>query len=190
MFGVVRGAARRWSWEFFFLGAGFMLLETKSIIQFALLWGSTWVVASLTIASVLVMALVANWTVAHVEIRRPRLVGRGPARRCWRSTTSSRWARSRIGSRARRVAGVQRARLQPDLLRGAALRVEHQALEDVTVDYGANLLGAMVGGVAEYLSLLMGFQFLLISWPALLRGRAGDAEADAGARTVKMYRPP
>ena len=33
---------------------------------------------------------------------------------------------------------------------------------DVTVDYGANLLGAMVGGVAEYLSLLMGFQFLLI----------------------------
>jgi hypothetical protein len=33
---------------------------------------------------------------------------------------------------------------------------------DVTVDYGANLLGSMVGGVAEYLSLLMGFQFLLI----------------------------
>ena len=37
-----------------------MLLETKSIIQFALLWGSTWVVASLAIASVLTMALVAN----------------------------------------------------------------------------------------------------------------------------------
>ena len=32
----------------------------------------------------------------------------------------------------------------------------------MTVDYGANLLGAMVGGVAEYLSLLMGFQFLLL----------------------------
>jgi hypothetical protein len=30
------------------------------------------------------------------------------------------------------------------------------------IDYGANLLGAMVGGVAEYLSLLMGFQFLLL----------------------------
>ena len=75
VFGVVRGAVRKWSWEFFFLGAGFMLLETKSIIQFALLWGSTWVVASLTIAAVLVMALLANWTVAHVEIRRPRLVG-------------------------------------------------------------------------------------------------------------------
>ena len=34
--------------------------------------------------------------------------------------------------------------------------------EDLTVDDGASLLGAMVGGVAEYLSLLMGFQFLLL----------------------------
>ena len=32
-------------------------------------------VASLTIAAVLVMALVANWTVARVEIHRPRTVG-------------------------------------------------------------------------------------------------------------------
>ena len=59
---VIRGRWRR-SWSFFLLGAGFMLLETKSIIQFALLWGSTWVVASLAIASVLSMALVANYVV-------------------------------------------------------------------------------------------------------------------------------
>ena len=70
------GRAGTWSWQFFLLGAGFMLLETKSIIQFALLWGSTWVVASLAIASVLSMALVANYVVSKVEIRRPWLVGR------------------------------------------------------------------------------------------------------------------
>jgi hypothetical protein len=29
-------------------------------------------------------------------------------------------------------------------------------------DYGTNLLGAMVGGVAEYLSLVTGFRFLLV----------------------------
>ena len=29
-------------------------------------------------------------------------------------------------------------------------------------DFGANLLGAMVGGVGEYISLLAGYQFLLI----------------------------
>src|SRR5882672_6221230 len=63
--GAAPAGSHRWSWQFFLLGAGFMLLETKSIIQFALLWGSTWVVASLAIASVLTMALVANFIVAH-----------------------------------------------------------------------------------------------------------------------------
>ena len=76
-----RGGRGAWSWQFFLLGAGFMLLETKSIIQFALLWGSTWVVASLAIASVLTMALVANFVVARREITPP--VAR--RRRCsWR----------------------------------------------------------------------------------------------------------
>ena len=63
----VRGdAAAAWSWHFFFLGAGFMLLETKSIVQFALLWGSTWSSASLAIASVLVMALASALVVSRV----------------------------------------------------------------------------------------------------------------------------
>src|SRR5262245_29152507 len=48
--GAPPAGGRKWPWQFFLLGAGFMLLETKSIIQFALLWGSTWVVASLAIA--------------------------------------------------------------------------------------------------------------------------------------------
>ena len=63
-----------WSWHFFFLGAGFMLLETKSIVQFALLWGSTWSSASLAIASVLVMALASALVASRVEIRRRGLI--------------------------------------------------------------------------------------------------------------------
>jgi hypothetical protein len=69
------GRGQGWPWEFFLLGAGFMLLETKAIIQFALLWGSTWVVASMAIAGVLTMALAANFVVSRVEIRRRWLVG-------------------------------------------------------------------------------------------------------------------
>jgi hypothetical protein len=33
---------------------------------------------------------------------------------------------------------------------------------DIPAAYGANLLGAMVGGVAEYLSLVTGFKTLLL----------------------------
>jgi len=161
VFGVVRGAARRWSWEFFFLGAGFMLLETKSIIQFALLWGSTWVVASLTIASVLVMALVANWTVARVEVRRPRLVGAillGLLVVNYFVPIGT----IAIGNRALESLVYSVLVFSPIFCAGLLFGSSIKRSEDVTVDYGANLLGAMVGGVAEYLSLLMGFQFLLV----------------------------
>ncbi|MBE3097732.1 MAG: spermidine synthase, partial [Planctomycetes bacterium] len=161
VFGVVRGAVRKWSWEFFFLGAGFMLLETKSIIQFALLWGSTWVVASLTIASVLVMALVANWAVAHVEIRRPRLVG---AILLALLAVNYLVPVGTIAIESRLVESLVYGLLvfSPIFCAGLLFGSSIKRSEDVTVDYGANLLGAMVGGVAEYLSLLMGFQFLLI----------------------------
>jgi SAM-dependent methyltransferase len=161
VFGVVRGAVRKWSWEFFFLGAGFMLLETKSIIQFALLWGSTWVVASLTIASVLVMALIANWTVAHVEIRRPRLVG---AVLLALVAFNYFVPVGAIAIENRLLESLVYGLLvfSPIFCAGLLFGSSIKRSEDVTVDYGANLLGAMVGGVAEYLSLLMGFQFLLI----------------------------
>jgi hypothetical protein len=161
VFGVVRGAVHKWSWEFFFLGAGFMLLETKSIIQFALLWGSTWVVASLTIASVLAMALAANWTVAHVVVRRPRVVG---AVLVALLAVNYLVPVGTIAIESRLAESLVYSLLvfSPIFCAGLLFGSSIKRSEDVTVDYGANLLGAMVGGVAEYLSLLMGFQFLLL----------------------------
>ena len=46
--------------QMFFLGAGFMLLETKGVVQMALLFGSTWVVNSIVFAAILVMILLSN----------------------------------------------------------------------------------------------------------------------------------
>src|SRR5260370_9601679 len=51
------------SLQMFFLGAGFMLVETKAVVTMALLFGSTWVVNSVVFFAVLVMILVSNqWT--------------------------------------------------------------------------------------------------------------------------------
>ncbi len=41
----------------FFLGAGFMLLETKGVVHLALLFGSTWVVNSIVFFAILVVIL-------------------------------------------------------------------------------------------------------------------------------------
>lgn len=47
-------------WHFFFLGAGFLLLEAQIISKMALLFGTTWVVNSLVISGLLILIVGAN----------------------------------------------------------------------------------------------------------------------------------
>lgn len=148
-------------WHFFFLGAGFMLLETKSIVQFALLWGSTWSSASLAIASVLAMALASAVVASRVEIRRRWVIAAALvgliALNYWlpvgRVSFSSRVAESMFyGALV----------FSPVLCAGLLFSSSFRRSSSTAGDFGANLLGAMVGGVGEYLSLLTGYRFLLI----------------------------
>src|SRR5438105_6861786 len=57
----------------FFLGAGFMLLETKSVVHMALLFGATWIVNSIVFAAILVMILLANLFVIAAKPRNLRV---------------------------------------------------------------------------------------------------------------------
>ncbi len=54
------GGRIRFDTRMFFLGAAFMLLETKAIVQLALLFGSTWFVNSMVFFVALVLVLLAN----------------------------------------------------------------------------------------------------------------------------------
>ncbi len=54
----------------FFLGAGFLLVETKSVTEMSLLFGSTWTVNLLVFSSILVMVLAANLWVMRRPIAR------------------------------------------------------------------------------------------------------------------------
>ena len=160
VFWALRGQAGAWTWEFFFLGAGFMLLETKAIIQFALLWGSTWVVASLAIAAVLTMALVANFVVSRVEIRRPWLVG-GVLIALLALNAAIPVGRIAFESRAAESVFYALLMFSPIFCAGLLFGSAIKRSTSLPRDYGTNLLGAMVGGVAEYLSLVTGFGLLL-----------------------------
>jgi hypothetical protein len=160
VFATLRGQGGTWSWQFFFLGAGFMLLETKAIIQFALLWGSTWVVASLAIAAVLTMALAANFIVSRMEIRRHWLVG---AVLIGLLALNALIPVGRVAFESRAAESVFYALLMfsPILCAGLLFGSAIKRSTSLPRDYGTNLLGAMVGGVAEYLSLVTGFGLLL-----------------------------
>jgi SAM-dependent methyltransferase len=158
---VLRGQHTGWRWEFFLLGAGFMLLETKSIIQFALLWGSTWVVASLAIGAVLTMALLANWVVSRVEIERPWVVGGALLALL---ALNYLIPVGRVGFESRALESLFYAVLMFSPIFCAGLLFGSAIKESTSLprDYGTNLLGAMVGGVGEYLSLLTGFNAVLL----------------------------
>jgi hypothetical protein len=163
VFAAMGGAPARvhWSWHFFFLGAGFMLLETKSIVQFALLWGSTWSSASLAIASVLVMALASTLVAARVELRRPWIVA---AILFGLLALNYLLPIGRVGFASRAAESIFYGLLvfSPVFCAGLLFSSSFKRSPSAAADFGANLLGAMVGGVGEYLSLLQGYQFLLI----------------------------
>ncbi len=60
--------------DLFFMGAAFLLLETKSIVQFALLFGTTWFVNSLVFVGVLLSVLLAIEVERRIRIARPGLL--------------------------------------------------------------------------------------------------------------------
>jgi spermidine synthase len=57
---IIKVKKNNFSFICFFLGAGFMLIETKCITEMAKIYGSTWMVTSIVIGVVLVMAFIAN----------------------------------------------------------------------------------------------------------------------------------
>lgn len=57
-------------WHFFFLGAGFLLLEVQAITKGALLFGSTWIVNIIIISQVLVWILLSNYFSTKFPLKR------------------------------------------------------------------------------------------------------------------------
>src|SRR3989441_12822774 len=57
---------RSLQWHFFFLGAGFMLLEAQIVSKMALLFGTTWLVNSVVIGGLLLLIVAANVLVQFV----------------------------------------------------------------------------------------------------------------------------
>ena len=150
-----------WSWRFFFYGAGFMLLETKSIVQFALLWGSTWTSASLAIASVLTMALLSTLVAARFERRRRRLIAAALFALLAINYLVPVGAVA-FSSRAAESIFYGALVFSPVFFAGLLFSAEYRRSASPSMDFGANLLGAMVGGVGEYVSLITGYRFLIV----------------------------
>ena len=156
-----RGIARGFDWHFFALGAAFLLLEVQTVSRATLLFGMTWVVNAIVISAVLVMILLANLVAAY----RPQL---------------PRWISAlglmvTVGLLAavpldgfNTLAGTPKLVVTavfltaPVFFGGLVFIRSFAATGDKPAALGANLLGALVGGLLESLAFVTGIRALLV----------------------------
>ncbi len=163
-------SAMRGALDLFAMGAAFMVLETKSVVQFALLFGTTWFVNALVFAGILATVLIAIEVERKVRIGRPRLLFAllfGGLLLAALVPSSALLALAPLP----RFAAATALAFFPIFLANLIFAERFRDSEDSTRDFGANLLGAMVGGALEYLSLVTGYRALL-GLVALLYGMA------------------
>jgi SAM-dependent methyltransferase len=145
----------------FFLGAGFMLLETRSVVHLALLFGSTWIVNSVVFSAILVMILISNLFVLAVK---PQKLWPYYALLCVSLGVGILVPMSTLLS----LPGWQKIAVScvvvfvPILFAGIIFGVSFRQSSEPNVDFGSNVAGAMFGGLAESLSLVIGFNYLLV----------------------------
>ncbi|MEZ5383272.1 MAG: hypothetical protein R2754_15940 [Microthrixaceae bacterium] len=177
--------------DMFFMGVAFLLLETKNVVQFALLFGTTWFVNALVFSGVLLSVLVAVAVSQRVTFKRPELLYG-----LLLASLVVAWALPgnlllSLPIVPRFFAAVTIA-FFPIFTANLVFTQRFKDTGDSTTAFGANLLGAMFGGVLEYLALITGYRALLII-VALLYGAAffmgrrylggSDGAGSAGAAT-------
>ncbi len=145
----------------FFLGAGFMLVETKAVVQMALLFGSTWMVNTVVFLAVLIMILAANLFVLRVQPE-------GLAR-YYVGLLAALALNSLVPldfflgmNRSVQLAGSSLLVFSPILFAGVIFAVSFGRSSQPHRDLGANIAGAILGGLAEYSSMLLGFQYVML----------------------------
>ena len=155
------GLARLENWNFLFLGVAFALLETKGITNIALLFGSTWITSSVVIASILLMILLANLLVLWApSIPLVTIYGLLAAVLLF-SYFFSLQSLLGLGYEQRLLlAGLQVS--LPLLFAGVVFASHFRYVAEPGAALGANLIGAMVGGLLEYSSLLAGQRALFL----------------------------
>lgn len=152
--------------HFFALGAGFLLVETRGLAVLALLVGSTWAVTSAVFAGVLVMALVSTLLAgrfggANVPPRVVRLTYAFLAVSLLLQFAVDVGDVGELSLVGRTVVGVTLVSL-PMLASGVVFASSLGRAGDADRALASNLVGAVAGGLVEYLSTMLGFRMLVV----------------------------
>lgn len=146
--------------HFLFLGFGFLLLQTKSIIDCSLYFGATWIVTMLVITGILLMVMLANFSALRLnKFNKLFYVGL-------------------LGSLLVLYLVQRETILElplifrlfwtlffiplPIYFAGLIFSTTFRESRSPSSSFGANLIGATLGGFCEYLGMATGYQALSI----------------------------
>jgi spermidine synthase len=163
------GPVERGYLPYFFLGSGFMLVETKAITELGLHLGGTWFVIAATIVLVLVMAFLANWLVqkklvprtslAYTGLLASLLLGYFSARNHELMTFGSPLVSLVVACVVLTITLFFSGFVFSTLIGKKGV--------NVSTALAYNLMGALFGGLMEYNSMYFGFAFLYLLAMAL-----------------------
>ena len=148
------------TWIFFFLGAGFLLLETQLVSRLALYFGTTWLVNCVALTAVLLMLVLANLFVAYL---RPK--GLTPYYVLLLISLFINylvpWERLPLGARTVGML-VSAAYGVCVFFAGVIFTTVFARAERKSDAFGANIIGAVAGGLAQSVSFVVGMKALLL----------------------------
>jgi spermidine synthase len=167
LYGQIPEAHQRVPSLFFFsMGAGFLLLETQVVSRLALYFGTTWQVNGIFIGAILVALLIANTIVEQQTKPWPRhwcLAGLLAG-----LLVAYIFPFHRLPGSAALVGWVAAAVFTvPVFFAGLLFASEFRVTDSPSAALGANMLGAVIGGLLENLSLVIGLKALLLAAMAL-----------------------
>jgi hypothetical protein len=145
--------------HFLFLGLGFLLLETKSISDCSLYFGTTWFVTLVVVIGVLVMVLAANLLASRMSRFRLWLYAPVIATLLLLYFVKRDYVLA-LSFNERLLWSILVVPL-PIFFAGLIFSTTFRQASNPSSFFGANLIGAMIGGFSEYLSMVMGNQNLM-----------------------------
>jgi hypothetical protein len=186
----LRAGIRRFDAALFFMGVAFLLLEAKSIVNFTLLFGATWLVNALVIIGILVTVLFANWINVVTRLRLDlRLLYAGLAAALLINLFLP-FSDLLVADLALRYVLGCAVLFSPIFMANLIFGRLFGTTEMPDIAFASNLIGAFIGGTLEYASLRIGYHLLLVpvmvaygasfcavawrqGWSGLVRGQTG-----------------
>lgn len=183
------------NWHLFFMGAAFLLIETKAVTTLGLIFGSTWMVNSIVIGSILIMILFANFLIASsLNVSFTSLYMGLFGTLIFNFLLPFDLLNSLSWGHRVLAGGIIIS--FPLFLAALIFAKAFARVESPSIALASNLFGALVGGLLEYLDMWLGLRWLniialslyLISYLFLHRtevvgfGRGGEFRYEASPR--------